>query len=106
MPQPKTPLLQAGENAERHLGRLLEPSVFQAAGAARGLPPLQKSACLCLIHNPPVFFTTAVACGVLNYLVWTRAGHMSVSLTLPFPFCLTVLCCWRYEYPRMMLKSK
>lgn len=28
MPQPKTPLLQAGENAGRHLGRLVELSVL------------------------------------------------------------------------------
>lgn len=112
MPRLKTPLLQTGEDEEGHLGRLVELSLFSKLLELREDCHLYKkmqmarNACFCLTLNPLVFFTTAVACGVLNYLVWTRVSHMSVSLTLPFPFCLSVLCCWRYEHPRMMLKSK
>lgn len=44
MPQLKTPLLQAGENAEGHLGRLVELSVFQAAGVVKDCHLYKKNA--------------------------------------------------------------
>lgn len=95
MPQLKTPLLQAGENAERYLGRLVELSVFQAGGVARGLPSLQKSAngkkCLFLLDSESrCILRYRSCCGVLNYLVWTKVGHMSVCL-IDSPFAS--LCC-------------
>lgn len=110
--QIKTPLPKAGGDAEAQLGGLVELSLVpEPLELQEDCHPCQKihmarNICFGLILNPSVFFITAVDCGFLRYLDSTRVSQMSVSLALPFPFCLATLRVLCYKHPRMMFKSK